>query len=554
MKRKLTAILERTPHECFARNLLDPCDLPPIEVDLPREEAHGDYATNLAMTLAPLQRKKPRDIAEKIVACLDDSECVIERTEIAGPGFINFFIRKDYWPLLLESPDRLKEDYGRSDMGEGKKVQVEFVSANPTGPLHIGHARGAVTGDVIARILEASGYDTRREYYINDAGNQMNLLGTSIYHRYRELFGHREPYPENCYQGKYIIDLAQKIKDKFGDGLLKKDVDEAVSACTDYGAAEIMEGIKDDLAAFGVTFDCFFSEKELYKDNGVERLIAELSEKGFIYQDGDTLWFRTTAFGDEKDRVVVRENGEPTYFAADICYHKNKFDRGFDLVIDIWGADHHGYIPRMYAAIQALGKKPEALKIVLVQLVNLLRDGVPVAMSTRAGEFVTLREVIDEVGKDAARYNFLMRRSNSHLDFDLELAKRQSNENPVYYVQYAHARIASIMRTAKERGYSIPSYRDVNPSLLTLDEERELIKIINRFPDVVEGSARTLEPHRIPFYCNELAAVFHSYYNKHRVIGVEEELSLARLFLVKIIGLVLGNGLKLLGVTAPERM
>lgn len=554
MKKKLAQLLEDSIHRCIEREHITPCSLPPIEVELPREGAHGDFASNVAMTLAPIQKNNPRALAQLIVNTIDDREGVVDRIEIAGPGFINFFIRTDYWPTLLKEPDSLKERYGESSLGAGKKVQVEFVSANPTGPLHIGHARGAVTGDVIARILKISGYSVSREYYINDAGNQMNLLGQSIYHRYRELFGNAEPFPDDCYQGDYIIDLAEEIMNRDGAAHMDSAPDEAIAFFTECGCAAIMEGIKEDLAAFSVTFDCFFSEKELYKNDGVTRLINELQEGGYIYREGETLWFRTTDFGDDKDRVVVRETGEPTYFAADIGYHKNKYDRGFDTVIDIWGADHHGYIPRMYAGIQAIGKDRSALQIVLVQLVNLLRDGVPVAMSTRAGEFVTLREVLDEVGRDAARYNFLMRRSNSHLDFDLEVAKRQSNENPVYYVQYAHARIASVMRTALERGFDIPSYDEVDLTLLTLEEERELVKTIDQFPDVIEGSARSLEPHRIPFYSNDLASAFHSYYNRNRIIGDNVDLSRARIFLVKNIGVVLGNALRLLGVTAPERM
>jgi arginyl-tRNA synthetase len=323
---------------------------------------------------------------------------------------------------------------------------------------------------------------------------------------------------------------------------------------TDYAASGILNGIKDDLKAFGVVFDNYFSEKDLYKDDGVAKLLAELEKSKFIYNDGETVWFRTTAFGDEKDRVVIRKSGEPTYFAADIAYHQNKYKRGFDKIIDVWGADHHGYIPRMVACIEALGQEKDSLEIVLVQLVNLLRDGKPVPMSTRAGEFVTLKEVVDEVGKDAARYNFLMRRSDSHLDFDLELAKRQSSENPVYYVQYAHARICSIMRNADERGYKIPAYGEVDLSFLTLPEEINLIKAITRLPEVVEGAALSLEPHRLTFYLNDLAALFHSYYNKHKVLSDEEGLSRARLFLTKSILAVLSNALRILGVSAPERM
>ena len=450
--------------------------------------------------------------------------------------------------------DTLQERFGANNLGKGKRVQVEFVSANPTGPLHIGHARGAVIGDVIANILHASGFAVYREYYINDAGNQMRNLGMSVLLRNMELLGKPVDFPDSFYQGDYIKDIAREIVEKFGDTFIARNRDEAVRFFTDYAASVILSEIKDDLKAFGVVFDGYFSERELYKDNGVTRLLEDLEKSGYIYREGETRWFRTTDFGDEKDRVVVRKNGEPTYFAADIAYHQNKYARGFDSVIDIWGADHHGYIARMYAGIQALGLHKESLRIVLVQLVNLLRDGKPVAMSTRSGEFVTLKEVIEEVGKDAARYNFLMRRSDSHLDFDLELAKRQSNENPVYYVQYAHARICSIMRFAAEKDCSIPVYNEADLSRLTLSEEVGLIKIIARFPEIIEGAALSLEPHRLTFYLNELAGLFHSYYNKHKVISDDEELTNARLFLVKSIRLVLSNALNLLGVSAPEKM
>ena len=467
---------------------------------------------------------------------------------------MNFFIREDVWPTLLHDVDKLGDQYGTSGHGKGKKIHLEFVSANPTGPLHIGHARGAVVGDVIANILRASGYSVFCEYYINDTGNQMNNLGKSVLFRYLELLGEDVEFPEGCYQGNYIKDLAKEIIAKESDGYRKRNQEETIRMFTEYAASEILQGIKDDLKAFGVVFDNYFSEKDLYKDDGVAKLLAQLEKSKFIYNDGETVWFRTTAFGDEKDRVVIRKSGEPTYFAADIAYHQNKYQRGFDKLIDVWGADHHGYIPRMAACIEALGHEKDSLKIVLVQLVNLLRDGKPVPMSTRAGEFVTLKEVVDEVGKDAARYNFLMRRSDSHLDFDLELAKRQSSENPVYYVQYAHARICSIVRNAEERGYKIPAYDEVNLSCLTLPEEINLIKVITRLPEVVEGAALSLEPHRLTFYLNDVAAVFHSYYNKHKVLSDDEGRSRARLFLTKSILTVLGNTLKILGVSAPEKM
>lgn len=534
--------------------LMDEVKLPSIEIDWTKDPAHGDYASNIAMVLASRLRKNPRQIADMICKHIDDGGQVLDKVEIAGPGFINFFVKDGIWTTCLRDVEQQGSSFGKLNLGNGSKMQVEFVSANPTGPLHIGHARGAVVGDVIANILAGTGYSVTREYYINDAGNQMNNLGRSVYYRYLELLGNKVDFPENCYQGDYIKDLAQDLVKREGNSYQTRDTQEVISLFTDYAAGIIMEGIKDDLQAFGVKFDQYFSERELYKDGGVGKLLAELEDKGFIYREDNTLWFRTTAFGDEKDRVVVRQNGEPTYFAADIAYHRNKYERGFETVIDIWGADHHGYIPRVMAGIQALGHEKENLKVVLIQLVNLLRDGVPVAMSTRSGEFVTMREVIDEVGKDAARYNFLMRRSDSHLDFDLELAKKQSNENPVYYVQYAHARICSILRIAGERGITPPAYANAATARLALPEEIALIKAITRFPEVMEGASRLLEPHRLTFYLNDIAGMFHSYYNKNKVMSEDSELTGARLFLTASIRTVLKNALEILGVSAPEKM
>jgi len=554
IKHRLTALVKEAASACIAEGLLKLENLPPVEMEMTKEAAHGDYATNLAMILASSARMSPRKIAEMITGHLRDERNILEKSEIAGPGFINFFVREQVWAEELKDIERLGKSYGSADAGRGRKIQVEFVSANPTGPLHIGHARGAVVGDVIANILAMSGYDIFREYYINDAGNQMNNLGKSVWYRYLELLGKSVEFPGTCYQGDYIRDIAGDILKKDGELYLAKDEGETIRAFTDYAAGIILEGIKEDLKEFGIVFDRYFSERVLYVNDGVARLLAELEEKGLIYREEETLWFKTKDLGDDKDRVVVRKNGEPTYFAADIAYHKNKYERGFDTVIDIWGADHHGYIPRMHAGIQALGHSREALRVVLVQLVNLLRDGKPVAMSTRSGEFVTMREVVEEVGRDAARYNFLMRRSDSHLDFDLEVAKRQSNENPVYYVQYAHARICSILRMAQDRGIEMPASGEVDPQLLSIPEEIALIKALIRFPEVVEGSARTLEPHRITFYLNDLAGLFHSYYNKYKVISEDEAVTKARLFLMKCIAIVLRNALTLLGVSAPEKM
>lgn len=554
MKNKLADLIADSVAACMQKGLLPDVNLPQIEIEVPANPDHGDYACNVAMILASQAKQNPRKIAQAIQENLNDMEGMIEKVQIAGPGFLNFMIKDDLWRKILWNILDQKEKYGCLDIGQGKKVQVEFVSANPTGPLHIGHARGAVVGDVLSNLLQSTGYRVSKEYYINDAGNQMNNLGKSVLYRYRELLGEQIEFPESCYKGDYIKEISADIIEKEGRRYLTEKEDETVLYFNTVAGGVILEEIKKDLRDFGVTFDFYFSEKELYKENGVSDLLAALQKNGFIYSDGETLWFKTTAYGDDKDRVVIRKNGEPTYFAADIAYHQNKFARGFDILVDIWGADHHGYMPRLWAAVQALGHDKNDLKIILVQLVNLLRAGEPVAMSTRSGEFVTLREVLDEVGKDAARYNFLMRRSDSHLDFDLEVAKKQSNENPVFYVQYAHARICSILRMAQERGMALPVYENMNPSLLVEPEERGLIKMMARYPEMLEGAAKSLEVHRITFYLNELAGVFHSYYNKNKVVTDDAALTAARLVLVDAVRVVLGNALKILGVNAPEKM
>lgn len=554
MKNKIIQLIDQALMASVEKGQLGEFALPYIEVEPPANREHGDYAANAAMILASQIKQNPRKIAQIILDHLADEENLIEKTQIAGPGFINFFIKDAAWHEALKNIDEQKENFGRLEWGAGKKVQVEFVSANPTGPLHIGHARGAVVGDVIAGLLSRAGCSVSREYYINDAGNQMNNLGKSVLLRYRELAGEKIELPETAYRGDYIRDIANDILKREGDKYLREDEGKTIGYFTDVAGRSILDEIKVDLRDFGVTFDDYFSEKELYKDNGVSNLLNELQTQGFIYSDGETLWFKTTAFGDEKDRVVIRKNGEPTYFAADIAYHQNKFSRGYDILIDVWGADHHGYMERLWAGVQALGHDKNALKIILVQLVNLLRGGEPVAMSTRSGEFVTLREVLDEVGRDAARYNFLMRRSDSHLDFDLELAKKQSNENPVYYVQYAHARICSIVKMAQERGIALPGFADIHPALLREPEEKLLIKMLVRYPEMIYGAAISLEPHRITFYLNDLAGTFHSYYNKHKVISEDENMTRARLFLTKSVRTVLQNALKILGVSAPDRM
>jgi arginyl-tRNA synthetase len=554
MKNTIVKLMEDAVRQAVQKGLLPELRLPYIEVEVPANSGHGDYACNVALILASQAKQNPRKIAEIIQTNLANGENIIAQTMVAGPGFLNFYIKDSIWYKTLEDIAERKEKYGQIEIGRAQKVQVEFVSANPTGPLHIGHARGAVVGDVIANLLTTAGYAVDKEYYINDAGNQMNNLGKSVFLRYRELQGEQIQFPENCYQGEYIKEIADDILKKEGNKYLGQSEEDSIQDLTAIAGSAILEEIKNDLRDFGVVFNNYFSERELYKKNGLTNLLDSLREQKFIYSDGETLWFKTTVFGDEKDRVVVRKNGEPTYFAADIAYHQNKYARGYKMIVDIWGADHHGYMPRLWAGVQALGHDKETLKIILVQLVNLLRGGQPVAMSTRSGEFVTLREVLDEVGKDAARYNFLMRRSDSHLDFDLEVAKRQSNDNPVYYVQYAHARICSILKMAHDRGIVLPDYADIDPVLLREPEEINLMKILARYPEMIEGAADSLEPHRITFYLNELAGAFHSYYNKNKVVSDDERLTAARLFLVKTISTVLQNALKILGVNAPEKM
>jgi arginyl-tRNA synthetase len=555
MKERLRQYIRKALEDCYARGTLQSGLVPEeIALEVPARAEHGDFSTNLAMVLARAEKNSPRKVAEALVAALGQNPLAWSRVEIAGPGFVNFFLTDRYWFSVLDEVNRQERHYGRSRMGQGKKVQVEFVSANPTGPLHIGHGRGAATGDAVAALLEAAGYEVQREYYINDAGNQMDTLGRSLYLRYRELLGEEVDFPADCYQGVYIKDLAGEVCEREGRRLLEVPEEEAIRYFAAYGGGNIRDGIEEDLQVFGVRFDRWYSEQSLYDRGDVERGIALLGERGLTYEKDGAIWFRTTDFGDDKDRVLVRSNGATTYFASDIAYHKEKYDRGFDLVIDVWGADHHGYVPRMKAVLAGLGRNPDDLQVILVQLVNLLRGGEQVAMSTRSGEFVTLREVIDEVGRDACRFFFLMRRSDSQLDFDLELAKKQSTENPVYYVQYAHARVCSINRNAAEQGMAIPALGEVDFDRLTLEDELALAKILSRYPETLEGAARHFEPHRIVFFLQDLAARFHSYYNKGRVLIDDVETSRARLYLVNSVRVVLENALLLLGVSAPERM
>jgi arginyl-tRNA synthetase len=528
--------------------------LPPLILEYPREERYGDYATNIAMAIASHTKKSSRAIAETIVRCIEDDEGIIERTEIAGPGFINFFLKEDYWRHFLREADQQGERYGEGGRGKGKRALVEFLSANPTGPLHIGHGRIAAFGDALSNILKKVGYQVEREYYINDRGTQMQLLGRSVYLRYLQEWEKEIEFPLDGYQGEYIREIARHIKDEVGNKYLLPPEEEIIDSIAHKASEIILGGIKRDLKRFRVRFDTWYRESDLYKSGLAPRLLEELRGEGYLYEHEGAQWFKSSHFGDEKDRVVVRANDGVTYFASDIAYHKDKYDRGYDLLIDIWGADHHGYIPRMEAAIEAVGCDRSRFKVILVQLVNLLRGGKQVSMSTRTGEFTSLQEVMDEVGVDACRYFFMLRRADSPLDFDLELAKKEGAENPVYYVQYVHARIASIFKKAAENDIEIPAFDDVDSTMLRLPEERLLAKRVAVFPELLEGMAIALEPHRLTSYLQDLAGLFHGYYNKHRVISEDREMTNARLLLVKAIQSVVHSALGLLGTAAPMEM
>ncbi len=554
MKQKIKNMIYNASKDAYDNGDLPSSDFPEIEVEEPNAGSHGDFSTNISMVMASIQKMPPRKIADAIIKNINDPDGMLDKTEIAGPGFINFFLNKHSWHPVLQKVHEQDALYGASDIGKGKKIQVEFVSANPTGPLHVGHGRGAAVGDSVANILLFCGYNVEKEYYINDSGRQINTLGRSVFLRYKELFEADVQFPEDCYQGDYVRDLAGKVRDDNGDKLFSQGEEDAISYCARFAAENILSEIKEDLESFGVVFDRWFSEQSLFDSGKVDRVINDFRKQNIIFEDDGALWFRTKDFGDEKNRVVVRSNGLTTYFASDIAYHQDKFDRGFERVIDVWGADHHGYIPRVSAAIEASGHTRDKFNVILIQLVNLLRDGEPVAMSTRSGEFVTLRDVISEVGSDAARFIFLTRHYESALDFDLELAKKKTNDNPVYYVQYVHARISSIVRKAQERGISEIVRNDAAISRLNEPEEIQLIKIMARYPEIIRCSAEYMEPHRITYYLMNLASAFHAYYNKHRVLTDEAELTIGRLYLVIAVKKIIRNGLSLLGVSAPEKM
>ena len=554
MKQKIKALILSAAKNAYKNGELPSAEFPEVEVDVPKIESHGDFSSNMAMVMASAQKMPPRKIAETITKHLTDPEEMLAKTEIAGPGFINVFIKASAWHPILHKIHEQDTRYGASDIGRGKKIQVEFVSANPTGPLHVGHGRGAAVGDSVANILRFCGYDVETEYYINDSGRQIQTLGRSVFLRYKELFGQDVQFPDDCYQGDYIRDFARQIRDLEGTALLEQAEEKSVSYCARLAAQQITTQIRQDLIDFGVSYDNWFSEQSLYDSGKVDAVIDDFKNKKIIYEKDGALWFNTAAFGDEKDRVVVRKNGQTTYFAADIAYHQNKFERGFERVIDVWGADHHGYIQRVAACIEASGRPKDRFDVILVQLVNLLRGGEPVAMSTRSGEFVTLSDVVKEVGRDAARFIFLTRHYESPLDFDLELAKQKTNDNPVFYVQYVHARISSILRKGWERGIQPGVWDDESIATLTTSEEIQMIKTLSLYPEIINTSATNMEPHRITFYLMDLAAAFHAYYNKHRVLTDEPLLARGRLYLITAVQKIIRNGLALLGVSAPESM
>ncbi len=529
-------------------------EAPQINLQVPKNKSHGDLSTNIALQIAREVSTKPLEVANLIVNNLETQNTIIDKVQIAEPGFINFWLKENWLFQNLEEIREKGEDYGELNLGKGKRIQVEFVSVNPTGPLHVGHGKCAAVGDSLSNILKKAGYKVEKEYYINDQGRQIDLLGQSVQTRYHQLLGEKREFPSDGYKGEYIKDIAQEVIAKFQDKYKGRDDQESREFFKSFALQSILAGIKKDLNDFGVEFDVWFSEKSLYEEDKLSEMVELLKQRGFLYEKEGAFWLKTTTFGDEKDRVVIRENGVPTYFASDILYHQNKYQRGFDKVIDIWGADHHGYIKRMKAALQALGYPPDFLEVLIVQFVTLIREGKEVGMSTRGGEFVTLRDLIEEVGRDVARYFFLMKSYDSHTDFDLDVAKSQSMENPVYYVQYAHARICSIIKKAKEAGLSLDRKEKVNLQRLSEEEELALIKELSLLKEVIKKAALTWRPHLLTNYLYELASLFHRYYTVHRVITDDEELSRARLVLVDCIRIVLSSTLKILGISAPESM
>ncbi len=557
--------------------VLMPGALDRISIERTRDRSHGDFASNIALVLAKQAKRNPRDIAQLIIDHLPEM-VEVERLEIAGPGFINFTLAKNVHSQVISLIKAAGDQYGRSDLGAGKKILVEFVSANPTGPLHVGHGRGAAYGDALARVLKATGHEVESEYYVNDAGRQMHILALSVYLRYLDLAGHSAPFPGNAYQGDYIWDIAASVHREHAEAMvldikslfselpedLEQAMDTLISRCQDglsdeayrqlfdAGLIALVDNIRADLALFGVSYDQWFSERSLVESSAITEAIEVLKANNKLYEQDGAWWFRSTDDGDEKDRVVLRANGQHTYFAADIAYHLQKHKRGFDQLINIWGADHHGYVARVKSAFKAMGKDPNALTVLLVQFAVLYRGEEKVSMSTRSGDFVTLKELRDEVGVDAARFFYVMRKPEQHLDFDLDLAKSQSSDNPVYYIQYAHARVCSVFKQLTEKG--LTPAEDADLSLLTETHEAELMTLLSQFPEIVQRAARDYAPHLIAYYLRELANAFHTYYNAHPFIAAEAACRDARLALIDAARQVLANGLNLLAVSAPDKM
>ena len=556
LKELMVPIFENAFEHARAAGDLTSEEKPAVVIETPPNEAFGDFSCNIAMTLAKAERKAPMAIAEQIVKHFEAPEGFFTDVRIEKPGFINLYLDGDYLCAKLREILSAPDDFGKNETGAGKSVHLEFVSANPTGPLHVGHGRGAALGDVLGRVLEASGFRVHREYYINDAGNQIETLAKSAYARYlQDVKGEAVPFPEDAYQGEYIREIVKSSRFLEGVGTLEEE--EALLARAGVIAKNlILEDIENSLAGFRVRFDEWFSESSLFTENGnkVEEAITALESNEKLYEKDGARWLASSAYGDEKDRVVVREDGRPTYLASDIAYHHLKYERGFDRYINVWGADHHGYLPRVRASMEMLGHDPDKLDVLFVQFVSLRRGGEAVQMSTRAGEFEELSTVVDEVGVDAARFFFLMRSADTALEFDLDLAKEQSSENPVYYVQYAHARACSLFRQAAEEGESLDGLDEPPPGVLVLAEERQLMKNLLEWPDVVRTAAERLEPHHVTFGLIALAKQFHAYYNRNRILGQGDGLTRARLCLAKCVQVVLRNGLNLLGVSAPEKM
>ncbi len=584
MKIQLQTVIQQALARLEAEGVITDGARGNIQVTRTKDRSHGDFASNIALILAKQARIAPRELAQSIVTLLPNSE-VIDRVEVAGPGFINFFLKSDANLSIISAILTEGEHFGRSSMGRGRSVQVEFVSANPTGPLHVGHGRGAAYGATVANLLEVVGYTVHREYYVNDAGRQMDILCTSVWLRYLELAGEELAFPVNGYKGDYVWDIAASLHRGYGDdyrhpthavfadlpadepggGDKERHIDALIARTKvllgdnryrfvfELALNTILNDIRDDLENFAVSYDAWYSERSLVESGAVNLAVERLRAAGYTYEEDGALWFRSTAFGDEKDRVVVRENGQTTYFASDIAYHMDKMERGYDRVIDVWGADHHGYVPRIKAALEALGDDPSRLDVLLVQFANLYRSGEKLQMSTRSGEFVTLRQLRKEVGKDAARFFYVMRKCEQHLDFDLDLAKSQTADNPVYYIQYAHARICSVMRQLEQKGLAYEATM-AQLSRLTEAHEHALLESLARFGEVIDSAANNKEPHLLVHYLRDLANGFHTYYNTHQFLVDDIPLRCARLNLILGVRQVINNGLRILGVSAPETM